>query len=83
MPPNIGQPFVPRIHLFGKFVFVGLTVKAGVDHEASVGCYGDLDDEGDASVGEGADSHAVEGDREFGFGGYFAEVGVDEDAAGN
>jgi hypothetical protein len=46
-----------------------------------MGCYGDLDNKGDSAVREGAYAHPVEGDGEFGLGGYIAKVGVDEDAA--
>eukprot|EP00580_Thalassiosira_gravida_P009501 CAMPEP_0201645874 /NCGR_PEP_ID=MMETSP0493-20130528/32927_1 /ASSEMBLY_ACC=CAM_ASM_000838 /TAXON_ID=420259 /ORGANISM="Thalassiosira gravida, Strain GMp14c1" /LENGTH=133 /DNA_ID=CAMNT_0048120907 /DNA_START=619 /DNA_END=1020 /DNA_ORIENTATION=- len=88
MPPDVRKPFVPRHHLIGESdpavvaTVLPLRVEAGVDHESRAGSYGYLDDEGGASVGEGAYSGSVEGDGELGFGGYLAEVGVDQDAVG-
>jgi len=82
MPSDVREPRVPRLHLVAELVvvrirFAVLRIEAGVDHESGAGRYRDLDDEGGASVGEGAYARSVEGDGEFGFGGYFAEVGVD------
>lgn len=59
-----------------------MSIKGGIDHESCSGGDGNLNDKGRATVGEGADAHSIKRDGEFGFVGYFAKVGIDEDAAG-
>lgn len=81
---NIGEPFVPSVYFPREHGPIdGSSVEGTVDHESGVGEDGYFDDECDFAIGEGTDSHSVEGDGEFGFGAYFAEIGIDEDASGD